>query len=78
MARRSDIHFQRGVSLFDFQLQYGTEDQCREHLFRLKWPKGYSCPKCGHRQYYRIRSRSLYQCRDCRHQASLLTGLTPS
>lgn len=74
MARRSDIHFQRGVSLIDFQLQYGTEYQCREHLFRLKWPKGYSCPKCGHRRYYFIRSRSLYQCLDCRHQASLLAG----
>ncbi|WP_136799972.1 IS1595 family transposase [Desulfosediminicola ganghwensis] len=74
MAKRSDIHFQSGVSLFDFQLQYGTEEQCLARLFRHKWPKGYRCPKCSHDKYYFIRSRSLYQCRKCRHQASLLTG----
>lgn len=74
MASRSNIHFQRGVSLFDFQLQYGTENQCREHLSQLKWPKGYRCPRCNHRRYYFIGSRSLYQCRKCRHQASLLAG----
>ena len=74
MAKRSNIHFQLGVSLFDFQLQYGTEEQCYTHLFNLKWPKGYCCPKCGHGHYYFIRTRSLYQCRSCRHQASLLAG----
>ncbi len=74
MTSRSDIHFQRGVSLFDFQLQFGSENQCRKHLFQLKWPKGYSCPKCDNRQYYFTQSRNLYQCRNCRHQASLLAG----
>lgn len=74
MAKRSDIHFQPGVSLIEFQCQYGTELQCREHLFQLKWPKGYLCPKCGHKHYYFIASRVLYQCRSCRHQASLLAG----
>lgn len=51
MANRSEIHFQPGVSLREFQLQYGTEQQCREHLFRLKWPAGFRCPKCGNKQY---------------------------
>jgi len=74
MASRSDIHFQPGVSLIEFQCQYGTEEQCREHLFSLKWPKGYRCPKCGHNLCYFIESRSLYQCRACRHQASLLAN----
>ena len=74
MAKRSDIHFQPGVSLIDFQCQYGTEEQCRGHLYRLKWPKGYCCPKCSHRLYYFISSRSLYQCKACRHQTSLLAG----
>ncbi|WP_167505814.1 transposase [Desulfosediminicola flagellatus] len=55
MSRRSDIHFQQGVSLFDFQLQFGSENQCSDHLFKLKCPKGYSCPKYGYRQYYFIR-----------------------
>jgi transposase-like protein len=74
MAKRSEIHFQPGVSLFEFQMQYGSEERCREHLFHLKWPKGYHCPKCGHKKYYAVRSRALYQCCHCRYQASLLSG----
>ena len=73
MAKRSDIHFQEGVSLHDFQQQFGTEDQCRDRLFRSKWPSGYRCPKCNNDQYYFVSTRSLYQCCSCRHQASLLS-----
>jgi transposase-like protein len=73
MAKRSEIHFQPGVGLLEFQSQYGTEEKCREQLFHSKWPKGYCCPQCGHKEYYFVSSRSLYQCRQCRHQASLLS-----
>lgn len=74
MAKRSNIQFQPGVSLLKFQQKYGTEEQCRQQLFRSKWPRGYRCPQCGHKCYYFIESRSLYQCCKCRHQASLLSG----
>ena len=74
MTKRSEIHFQKGVSLAHFQSQYGTEEKCRDSLFHLKWPKGYSCPKCGHKKYYQLHCRLLYQCRQCRHQASILSG----
>ncbi|SDP16687.1 IS1595 family transposase [Desulforhopalus singaporensis] len=74
MAKRSEIHFQQGVSLLDFQSKYGTEEQCQKHLFQLKWPNGYCCPRCAHKQYYFVRSRSLYQCQNCRSQTSLISG----
>ena len=74
MTSRSEIHFQPGVSLIEFQRRFGTEEQCRKHLLRLKWPEGYRCPKCGHNRCYLIESRSLYQCRACRHHTSLLAG----
>jgi hypothetical protein len=51
MAKRSDIHFQRGVSLAKFHENYGTEEKCTSALFRLKWPKGFRCPKCDHDKY---------------------------
>lgn len=72
MAKRSEIHFQKGVSLAKFQVKYGTEEQCASALFSLKWPKGYHCPKCGHHKYIQLRCRPLYQCKKCRHQTSLL------
>jgi hypothetical protein len=27
---------------------FATEDACREHLCRLRWPEGVRCPVCGH------------------------------
>lgn len=74
MAQRSDIHFQRGISLAKFNENYATEEKCTSALFRLKWPKGFRCPKCHHDQYIQLRCRPLFQCRKCRHQTSLLAG----
>jgi len=31
--------------------EYGTEEQCREPLFRLRWPSGFDCPECGRASY---------------------------
>ncbi|WP_407644660.1 transposase [Cohnella cholangitidis] len=41
-----------------------------------RWPDGFCCPRCSHRQYYLIRSRKhpLYECRDCHAQTSLTAG----
>ncbi len=46
------------------------------YFFRSKWPNGYCCSRCGHRQAYTISTRNapLFQCANCRHQSSLTTG----
>nr|WP_233168251.1 transposase [Paenibacillus roseus] len=46
------------------------------YFFRSKWPNGYCCSRCGHRQAYTIRTRKapLFQCANCRYQSSLTTG----
>ena len=71
---KNKIQFQKGLSLPEFLAQYASEDQCRTALFKLRWPKGYVCPKCGHTAYSEIHDRQLYQCRACRFQASLIQG----
>lgn len=53
--------------------RFGTEDQCREHLFALKWPDGFRCP-CGGRRGYRLGTRLAYECSDCGSQQALLAG----
>ena len=68
------IQFQKGISLPQFLSQYGTEEQCRGALFRMRWPQGFQCPKCGHGGYCTISSRKLYQCHKCRFQTSLIQG----
>lgn len=62
------------MTLLEFGDRYGTEEQCREHLYRVRWPEGYACPKCGHNKHYDIKSRNLYQCKACNHQASVTAG----
>jgi transposase-like protein len=69
----NNIQFQKGLSLREFQQQYGTEKQCREMLFKARWPKGYVCPHCGNNRFYRLQVRPVYQCCHCRHQHSLIS-----
>lgn len=68
---RNQIQFQPGLSLIDFLKHYGTEEQCRKALFKLRWPTGFSCPSCGHQGACCQLARQLYQCNRCHHQASL-------
>ncbi|RJG24516.1 transposase [Paenibacillus thiaminolyticus] len=55
---------------------FATEADCAAYVEKIKWPEGYICPRCEHRQSYVIRTRRLplYECRSCRHQTSLIAG----
>lgn len=71
---KQEIQFQDGMSLYYFQHQYGTEQQCRDALFKLRWPNGFVCPNCGYDNGGFIKTRSLYQCYRCEYQASVTAG----
>ena len=65
---------QEEMNLREFMERFQTEQDCRSHFFRFKWPDGFKCPKCGHGEYFFIARRNLYQCKQCAHQASLTAG----
>jgi transposase-like protein len=71
---KNPVQFQKGLALHECMDEYGTEEQCREALFRLRWPKGFVCPECGATSYCELKSRKLYQCHKCHHQSSLTAG----
>ena len=71
---RNKVQFQKSMSIHSFIEKFGSEQQCREHLFALRWPNGFHCPYCGHDQYCQLKSRALYQCNQCHHQSSLVAG----
>ncbi len=71
---KNKIQFQKGISIHRFITQYGTDEQCRKRLFDMRWPTGYRCPNCGESRYCELKSRQLYQCNQCHHQASLTSG----
>src|SRR5687767_6288199 len=64
----------KGLSEAEFQAAFGTEAQCRAVLERLRWPKGFLCPACGHAGRAWLGERQLYQCNRCKHQVSLTAG----
>jgi len=71
---KNKIQFQKGLSLTSFLEEYGTEEQCFEALVKLRWPKGFECPKCWRKAYCRLTKRKLFQCNACRGQTSITAG----
>ncbi len=65
---------QNNLSLVTFQKLYSTDTACRERLFKMRWPDGFTCPRCGHNHYYFLENRNLYQCANCKYQASITAG----
>ena len=41
------IQFQAGLSMREFQRQYGTDAQCEYALFASRWPQGWRCARCA-------------------------------
>jgi transposase-like protein len=62
------------ISFLDFQKRFSDEEACCQYLFNKRWTDGFCCPRCGHKEYYFVSKRRLYQCRACHYQASLTAG----
>ena len=57
-----------------FLARFGTDQQCREYLFKARWPGGFRCAACGHGDAYALKTKIVYECVACRKQHSLLAG----
>src|SRR4051795_7155623 len=57
-----------------FVARFGSDEQCREYLFKARWPDGFRCSACGHGDAYALRTKIVYECVACRKQHSLLAG----
>lgn len=57
----------------EFVKQFSTEEQCRDYLFKLRWPSGFVCPNCKGKEY-KILRETLYWCPECKYQASVTAG----
>lgn len=63
------------MTLPQFQRQFSTEESCLDAIFDARWPRGFVCPKCGHNDGVRLRSRSrIVECSSCRRQTSITSG----
>jgi len=62
------------ISLFEFHQRFPTHKECTEHLFKLRWPDGFACPRCKCQKYSFHSTRCLYRCKNCKHDVSLTAG----
>jgi ribosomal protein L37AE/L43A len=70
------VQFQQGLSMTEFLDRYGSEDKCERAVIESRWPRGFVCPACGSTRKLSFRREGLlyWQCLDCSHQCSLISG----
>lgn len=61
------------MSLQEFEEKFSSENQCLDYLFHLRWPNGYSCPRCQHTEMWQIADYK-YKCRKCGYQCTVTAG----
>ena len=66
---------QKKDSLITLTRKYANNhDECVKYFFKMKWPVGFYCEKCGCTHYYSIKRGDVFQCKECGHQHSLLSN----
>ena len=60
-------------TLAELDRQFATEQACVEYLYRLRWPKGFICPRCKTTKGW-LTSRGLCKCAGCSYQVSAKAG----
>jgi transposase-like protein len=68
MLKEQEINL---VSLID---NFGSEDECRNHLRKLRWPDGVRCLRCGSDKVPWLKEQKKHQCKSCRYQFSVTAG----
>jgi transposase-like protein len=57
----------------EFDALFGSEEGCRDYLFRLRWPNGFQCPRCQHPRAWPT-GTERFQCAACHYQVSVTAG----
>jgi hypothetical protein len=57
----------------EFDRRFSTEEACRDHLARLRWPDGFRCPRCACPKAWMIEG-FLMHCAGCNLQTSATAG----
>ena len=59
-----------GLSIYDFQQQFGDDNSCIDALVSMKWSKGYSCRYCGYKKYCSTKRYGERRCNSCKKPES--------
>ena len=54
---------------------FSDPDVCQEFVAQMRWPNGEAaCPRCGSLDAYYVKTRRIWQCKDCKRQFSVKLG----
>ncbi|WP_261301234.1 transposase [Paenibacillus andongensis] len=53
---------------------FQTEEECENFLMKMRWSNGFCCPRCDNNEAFKIRTRRLLECKECRMQVSITAG----
>ncbi len=62
------------ANLIEFIDWFPSDDACMEYLEAVRWPDGFTCPKCGSKEFWTVRKNALKECTGCHFQASVTAG----
>ncbi len=62
------------MMLIDFYERFPDETACWNYFLSLKWPDGFICPSCSNKKGCFKPGRKIFECYNCKHQASLTAG----
>ena len=68
---RVGVHYPRSAG--EFQAWFRTDEDCLDYLEWLRWPGGFSCPRCGHGTGWRLGDGRL-ECARCGSRTSVTAG----
>jgi len=57
-------------SLLEFEHWFRTEEACRAYLWKLRWPRGFTCPLCENHGAWEMEG-AYYRCRTCLRDVSV-------
>lgn len=60
-------------TMLEFEQCFMTEEACEEYLYQIRWPEGFICPCCGHREFWSSKAQK-YRCKECEHRVSIKAG----
>lgn len=60
-------------TLIELERRFSNDEACRAYLFKLRWPAGFVCRRCGGPDVWAM-TRTKWLCQKCRAQISVTAG----
>lgn len=57
----------------NLKADFPNDDACLDFIFKNRWPKGLTCPRCEKKDFYHVNGRKSYACK-CGYQVSPTEG----